>query len=240
MAQLQKKNCIFCKIIAGEIPSKKIYEDDDVLVILDINPANEGHCLILPKQHFQILPQIPDDLIGKVFNAAKKTSRVLLKGLGVRGTTIFVANGAMAGQKAPHFMAHVVPRKPGDMLFNIPKNAIEKDKLQVLSSQLSAKMAALTGRQLPEKKSPEAPDTTHYRGDTPPFEHDVEKAASQEVKKQGIKQQISDVPAETQEAMMQTDPATLDEPPSQENEAEKEPEDKKKDLSIDDITRMFS
>jgi histidine triad (HIT) family protein len=134
--ELQKSNCIFCKIINKEIPTKEIYEDDRVMVILDINPANEGHCLILPKHHYQILPQIPDDLIGYMFLIAKRTSRSLLRSLGVKGTSIYVANGALAGQKAPHFMIHVIPRKPGDGLFTIPKGATDEKQLQEVRSRL--------------------------------------------------------------------------------------------------------
>jgi len=150
--ELQRKNCIFCKIIKKEIPSNLIYEDDKVSVILDINPANEGHCLVLPKEHYQILPQIPDDLIGYLFNIAKKTSRSLLKTLGVEGTTIFVANGALAGQKAPHFMIHVIPRHKGDLLFDIPRNRIEEDQLNNIKTKLSERIAALTGKRIVDKE----------------------------------------------------------------------------------------
>ena len=146
--ELQRKNCIFCKIIKKEIPSNLIYEDDKVSVILDINPANEGHCLVLPKEHYQILPQIPDDLIGYLFLTAKKTSRALLKALAVKGTTIFVANGAIAGQKAPHFMIHVIPRKKGDLLFQIPKNKADEAKLNEIKTKLSQRIASLTGRKM--------------------------------------------------------------------------------------------
>ncbi len=135
--ELQKKNCIFCKIIAKEIPSYEIYSDDKVLVILDINPANEGHCLILPKQHYQILPQIPPDLIGYMFKIAKKTSRSLLKALGIQGTSIFVANGALAGQKAPHFMIHVIPRHRGDLLFKMPKKSIDGETINKIKEMLT-------------------------------------------------------------------------------------------------------
>jgi histidine triad (HIT) family protein len=152
--ELQKKNCIFCKIINKEIPSQEVYSDDKVMVILDINPANEGHCLILPKEHYQILPQIPDDLIGYLFVIAKKTSRTLLKGLGVKGTTIFVANGALAGQKAPHFMIHVIPRKSDDMLFQIPKNTVDEKQLNEIQGKLSARISASTGRKVPLPESP--------------------------------------------------------------------------------------
>lgn len=146
--ELQRKNCIFCKIIKKEIPSNEIYSDDKVSVILDINPANDGHCIILPKEHYQILPQIPDDLIGYLFTAAKKTSRSLLKALAVKGTTIFVANGAVAGQKAPHFMIHVIPRKKGDLLFQIPKNKADEAKLNEIKTKLSERIASLTGRRM--------------------------------------------------------------------------------------------
>ena len=135
--ELQKKNCIFCKIISKEIPSNEIYSDDRVMVILDINPAAEGHCIILPKQHYQILPQIPDELVGYLFKTAKKISKSLLKSLAVQGTTIFVANGGLAGQKAPHFMLHVIPRKPGDLLFRLPKNNMDEKELDAVQGLLS-------------------------------------------------------------------------------------------------------
>ncbi len=169
--ELQRKNCIFCKIIKKEIPSNLIYEDDKVSVILDINPANEGHCLVLPKEHYQILPQIPDDLIGYLFNIAKKTSRSLLKTLGVEGTTIFVANGALAGQKAPHFMIHVIPRHKGDLLFDIPRNRIEEDQLNNIKTKLSERIAALTGKRIVDKELEKT-------------EKKVSKAKSAEKKKQ--------------------------------------------------------
>jgi histidine triad (HIT) family protein len=144
--EMQRKNCIFCKIIHGEIPSNEIYSDDKVFVILDINPASDGHCLILPKHHYQILPQIPDELIGYLSVIAKRTSRALLKSIGIKGTTIFIANGAIAGQKAPHFMIHVIPRKRNDLLFQLPKHASDEKKLEEITKKLSARLAAMMGR----------------------------------------------------------------------------------------------
>ncbi len=153
--ELQRKNCIFCKIIQGEIPSNEIYSDEKVLVILDINPANEGHCLLLPKHHYQILPQIPDDLISYLSVIAKKTSRILLKAIGVKGTTIFIANGAIAGQKAPHFMLHIIPRKHNDLLFQLPKNSPDEKQLEVIKNKLSARLAAMMGKiQITHKEEP--------------------------------------------------------------------------------------
>jgi histidine triad (HIT) family protein len=131
-AAAQNQQCIFCRIISGEIPSRKIFEDEHVLVILDINPASDGHCIVLPKEHYQILPQLPESEIAQVFTAAKKTSHVLLKALGATGTTIFLANGALAGQKSPHFMLHVVPRMENDSLFDIPKNSVKEKDIEAI------------------------------------------------------------------------------------------------------------
>lgn len=148
IVELQKKNCIFCKIIKREIPSYDIYRDDKVLVILDINPANEGHCLILPIDHYQILPQIPEKIISHMAVIAKRTSKLILKSLGVKGTTLFIANGAMAGQKSPHFMIHLIPRKQNDMLFHINKKNIDKKILENLKTKLSIRISQLTGKKL--------------------------------------------------------------------------------------------
>ena len=141
IAELQKKNCIFCKIISKEIPSTEIYSDKEVTVILDINPANEGHCIILPNQHYQILPQLPDRLIGIIAIVAKKISRTLLKSLAVKGTSIFIANGAIAGQKSPHFMVHVIPRRNNDMLFSLPKNPGNEKQLEEIKAKLITRLS---------------------------------------------------------------------------------------------------
>ena len=104
-AQAQE-NCIFCQINSGKVQSKKVFEDEQTTAILDINPANPGHVLILPKKHYAIMPQMKDEEIGHLFSVSKHMSGAVLKALKVEGTNIFVANGQIAGQKAPHFMIH--------------------------------------------------------------------------------------------------------------------------------------
>jgi histidine triad (HIT) family protein len=121
IAQMQKQNCIFCKIIAGEIPSKKIYEDNQFIGILDINPATDGHVLLLPKQHVQIMPQMNGDQIGGLGFACQNISDKMIKAFRCDGTSIFMANGVVAGQRAPHFMVHIIPRKDGDGIDLNPK-----------------------------------------------------------------------------------------------------------------------
>ncbi|MFH0876568.1 MAG: HIT family protein [archaeon] len=154
ISDMQRQQCIFCKIASGEIPSKKIYEDDIALVILDINPAGEGHCLILPKKHYQIMPQVPQKELGHLFIVAKKVSHALLRGLSASGTSIFVANGAVAGQKAPHFIIHVMPRREGDGLFNIPKKNVKEDELERIMQMLGAKLGFKTSVTKIDEKKP--------------------------------------------------------------------------------------
>jgi len=147
LQKLQKQNCIFCHIISGKVASKKIYEDDKVLAILDINPANPGHILLLIKEHYQIMPQIPDDEISHIFMVAKAISHVCLKALKAQGTNIFIANGMIAGQKAPHFMLHIIPRANVDeiKIFDLPEKDIPDDVSEQIRSGLTNKINELFG-----------------------------------------------------------------------------------------------
>jgi len=111
---MPKESCLLCQIIEGKIPSKKIYEDDLILAVLDVNGANPGHCFVLPKNHYPILEQVPDPEIAKLFQVANKISSAIFENLGVQGTNIFAANGVPAGQTVAHFMLHVIPRIEND------------------------------------------------------------------------------------------------------------------------------
>lgn len=138
LKEFQKKQCIFCQIIIGKVQSRKVYEDDEVIAILDVNPANPGHILIMPKEHYSIMPQIPDDEIGHIFAVAKALSNTSLRALEVQGSNIIVANGVAAGQRAQHFMVHLIPRKENDNLgFQIPQKAIPEDELKKITEMLS-------------------------------------------------------------------------------------------------------
>ena len=102
-------DCIFCKIIKGEIPSTKVYEDKDVVAFLDIKPVNPGHTLVIPKKHYVNIHDMPDELVGKLAIAAKKVADAMLK-IGVKGVNIGINNGAHAGQIVFHAHVHVMPR----------------------------------------------------------------------------------------------------------------------------------
>ncbi|MFW5865751.1 MAG: HIT domain-containing protein [Nanoarchaeota archaeon] len=116
LAELQKKNCPFCKIISGDIPSQKVYEDNIILAILDINPSRKGHVIIMPKEHHPILPLIPPDIFKHMFRMTKVLSKGVKKAMMVPSISLFIANGAVAGQQSPHFLFHLIPREKGDGL----------------------------------------------------------------------------------------------------------------------------
>lgn len=131
------QGCIFCQIGKGAVDSKKIYEDDKLLAVLDIYPANKGHMLVIPKNHYSLMTQIPEDEIGHIFIVVKKLSNVILKGLDCEGTNVYVANGTLAGQKAPHVMVHIIPRYSDDGLnFNTPKGESVEGSLDKLRASL--------------------------------------------------------------------------------------------------------
>lgn len=107
-------NCIFCKIANGEIPAKTIYEDDKFRVILDLGPATKGHALILPKDHYANLYELPEETAGEVFQLAKKMAIQMTDKLGCDGFNIVQNNGEVAGQTVFHFHMHLIPRYKDD------------------------------------------------------------------------------------------------------------------------------
>jgi len=107
-------DCIFCKIIAGELPAKKVYEDDNCLAFMDINPVTKGHTLVIPKKHFEDIMNTPDDLLGKVIAAARKVALAQKNGLHADAVNVTQANGQLAGQIIPHIHFHIIPRLQND------------------------------------------------------------------------------------------------------------------------------
>lgn len=107
-------DCIFCKIINGEIPSATIYEDEEFKAILDRFPANKGHVLILPKQHSANIFDIDSQQAGRLFVLATKIAREMKKSLGFEHLNIMQNNGTIAGQTVFHFHLHLIPRYEND------------------------------------------------------------------------------------------------------------------------------
>lgn len=111
---MKKQDCIFCKIISGEIPSATIYENSKFKVIMDIAPANKGHVLILPKEHFDNIYDIDTATAGQLFELAALVARTLKSVLDCEGMNILQNNGTVAGQTVFHFHMHIIPRYEGD------------------------------------------------------------------------------------------------------------------------------
>lgn len=154
ISELQKQNCLFCGIVSGKIPSKKIYEDDKCMAILDINPVAKGHVLLIPKEHAVVLPMLSDDVIKHLGVTSQKLSKAMIVSMGIQGTNIFAANGAIAGQRAPHAMIHVIPRAEEDGItcFELPEKAIAESDIEQMQKLFAQKLGTNTHHEDEQKK----------------------------------------------------------------------------------------
>jgi histidine triad (HIT) family protein len=109
-------DCIFCKIVVGEIPCFKLHEDDDTLAFMDINPASEGHALVIPKEHAADVHAVSESAITATVVTAKRIATAIHATLSPEGINLVQCNGAAAAQSVFHFHMHVLPRREGDDL----------------------------------------------------------------------------------------------------------------------------
>ena len=114
---MKEDNCIFCKLANGIIPTNSIYEDENFNVILDAGPATKGHALILPKEHYRNIYELPEDTAAEVFKLAKRMAETMTKKLNADGFNIVQNNEEVAGQSVFHFHMHLIPRYKGDGAF---------------------------------------------------------------------------------------------------------------------------
>lgn len=129
--------CIFCKIINGEIPAFKIYEDEYVLCFLDISQASEGHTLIVPKKHFENLFDVDQETLNHMAQAVKIVTNLLKEKLGVTDVNLLNNSGTNAGQTVTHLHFHIIPRKEGDNInFSFQENEPNFDKLSQTQKKL--------------------------------------------------------------------------------------------------------
>lgn len=139
--QMMKDNCIFCKISKKEIDSKIIFEDDICMAILDINPATTGHMLLFPKEHYMMMPMVPDEVLGHLSVISKYLCELSKEALGAKEVTLYVANGAAAGQQSQHYMNHVIPRYDNDGFdFDISGSSVSEAELSELVNKLKVKL----------------------------------------------------------------------------------------------------
>src|SRR3989338_11384288 len=113
-------DCIFCKIVAGEMDSAKVYEDADVLAFIDVFPMTKGHCLVIPKQHVENIHDIAEESLKNISSVSQKISRKIKDNLGADGIRISQSNGKAAGQEVMHYHLHIIPRYIDDGLPNDP------------------------------------------------------------------------------------------------------------------------
>ena len=128
---MENKDCIFCKIVNGIIPSHKVYEDDDVLAFLDISQVTPGHTLVISKKHYSNFLTTEKDIMHKVMDVAQRIGQAQMSILGAKGVNILTNVNKEAGQSVFHFHVHVIPRYIANEGFRIEMK--ENDKLGELS-----------------------------------------------------------------------------------------------------------
>ncbi|MDR1165527.1 MAG: HIT domain-containing protein [Deltaproteobacteria bacterium] len=108
--------CIFCEIAHGRIPSVRVYEDEDFIAFMDINPVSTGHLLVITRDHYPTALEVPERILAKALPLGQKLAKAALAGVGATGFNLLVNNGPVSGQLVAHFHLHVIPRqRPGEL-----------------------------------------------------------------------------------------------------------------------------
>lgn len=136
------ENCIFCNIAEGKIPTTKVYEDDNYLAFLDINPRNPGHTVVIPKKHYATIMEMPEKEAGELFQIVRKVAIAVRAGVNANGISLASSNGLAAGQRAPHVHFHVVPRfeteGPPGLEEMLPIKRIDQAALKAVGDKVKA------------------------------------------------------------------------------------------------------
>ena len=106
--------CPFCRIASGKAPASIVYEDATVLAFMDLNPANVGHILVVPKEHWENIYKVPEKVLAEMITVVKRVSAAVKKTVGAEGISVLQLNGMVAGQSVMHIHFHVIPRFRGD------------------------------------------------------------------------------------------------------------------------------
>lgn len=124
--------CIFCDIIDGKIPSKKVYEDSDVLAILDISQVTYGHTLVMPKKHYENILDCSKETLDKVINVTKELAIQITNNLNAKGNNILTNTNEVSGQSVPHLHFHIIPRYGVNDSIKIESSSNEYDLDEIL------------------------------------------------------------------------------------------------------------
>ena len=125
----QNNDCIFCKIGNGKIPSAKIYENEHVLAFLDIAPVNKGHTLVIPKKHYEMITDMPDDTLKEVSLIVKRITKAVKEGMKCDGINVTMNNGKASGQLVGHAHFHIIPRYSSDGLRHWPQGSYKDGEM---------------------------------------------------------------------------------------------------------------
>ena len=138
---MDSDSCIFCEIAAGKIPCNKIYEDDDVIVFLDIQPISDGHTLVIPKSHFLRLDDCTLDVLEKMSNCLGRVAKAVVEAMDADGYNVLCNNGASAGQLVEHVHFHIIPRNNNDGLFaKWPDYEYPQGRARAILKEICAKL----------------------------------------------------------------------------------------------------
>jgi histidine triad (HIT) family protein len=136
-------DCIFCKLVRGEVPSARVLETDRAVAFLDIGPLNPGHVLVVPKEHHESLPEMPDDLAAATAALLPRLCRAVRRATGAEGLNVLTNTGRVAGQSVDHIHWHIIPRHPGDALrWPWPAGRYENDELEAMRARIEAALQA--------------------------------------------------------------------------------------------------
>jgi len=129
-------DCIFCKIVAGEIPCTKVYEDSEFLAFLDIKPVNPGHVLVIPKQHYNDFVSMPAEQAAKLYTVVHKIAPGIIAAVGARAFNLGLNNGAEAGQIIFHTHVHIMPRQLKDGLVLWPQREYTEGERDIVAEKI--------------------------------------------------------------------------------------------------------
>ncbi|MGD9605176.1 MAG: HIT family protein [Bacilli bacterium] len=132
--------CVFCKIVSGEIPSYKVYEDENFLAFLDISQASIGHTLVIPKKHFTNILEADDETLAQMFQLVAKLAKQISQNLEVAGFNILSNTGLVAGQTVDHFHVHILPRYENDaVVMKLTPNHLSESEMQTIRERIIRK-----------------------------------------------------------------------------------------------------
>ena len=141
---MKDKDCIFCKIAAGEIPCSKILEDDSAIAFLDIGPLAKGHTLLIPKDHYVTVDEMPPELAGAVLKHLPTLVKAVKSATNCDGVNILQNNGRVAHQVIPHVHFHIIPRRAGDEFhFNWPAGSYSEGEIEQLAQKIRENLSVL-------------------------------------------------------------------------------------------------